>query len=110
MELGERSPCEIVGWVKDHYHLKERIGQLKGADGRCLNTDNNKLQRLVTDLFDEEGAEAAAELDCLMGYMAEVEVVIAWFRKAMVRMKNNSTIGPDRFGYRLLKAVKKMKM
>lgn len=58
----------------------------------------------------EEGAEAAAQLDYLIGYMAEVEVVIVWFRKALVRMKNNSTIGPDRFGYRLLKAAKNMKM
>lgn len=48
-ECGERSLWEVVRWTKAAWRLKERIGRLRGDDGRWLESEEDKLEGLVQD-------------------------------------------------------------
>ena len=55
-ESGEKSLWEVVRWAKDPWLLKERMGRLRGADGEWLESERDKVDGLVRDLFGEEAA------------------------------------------------------
>ena len=58
-ESGEKSPWEVVRWAKDPWRLKERMGRLRGTDGEWLESERDKVDGLVRDLFGEEAAQDA---------------------------------------------------
>ena len=55
-ESGEKSPWEVVRWAKDPWRLRERIGRLRGVDGAWLQSEGDKVDGLVRDLFGKEAA------------------------------------------------------
>ena len=105
-ESGEKSPWEVVRWAKDPWRLKERMGRLRGTDGEWLESEGDKVGRLVRDLFGEEAAQDAMgmgeHVECPYG----MDEVMEWVRYALSGTKNNSAAGPDGVGYRLIKAVR----
>lgn len=42
-EFGEKSLLEFVRWAKDPWRLKETMGRLRGSDGRCLESGEDKV-------------------------------------------------------------------
>ena len=60
-ESGERSPWEVVRWAKDPWRLKERMGRLRGSDGEWLDSEEDKVDGLMRDLFGEEGPKVPWE-------------------------------------------------
>lgn len=70
-----------------------------------LESDEDKVGRLVKHLFGEETARAALRagggVECPYGE----EVVMGWVRDALAGTKNNSAAGPDGVGTRLIKVV-----
>ena len=105
-ESGEKSPWEVVRWAKDPWRLKKRIGRLRGADRKWLESERDKVDGLVRDLFGEE----AAQVSVVVGEGAEwpysEDKVMEWVRSTLSRTKNNSAAGPERVGYPLIKSVR----
>ena len=105
-ESGEKSPWEVVRWAKDPWRLKGRMGRLRGADGTWLESEGEKLDGLVRDLFGEESAQDAMDVgnggECPYG----TDEVMVWVCDALSGTKNNSAPGPDGVGYRLIKAIR----
>ena len=81
------------------------MGRLRGADGRWLESEGDKVDGLVKDLFGEETTQATVVAEgggeCPYGE----DEVMEWVRNALSGTKNNSAAGPDGVGYRLIKAV-----
>ena len=109
-ESEEKSPWDVVRWAKDPWRLKQRMGRLRGADGRWLESEGDKVDGLVSDLFggDVGGAvgDAGERVECPY---AE-DAVMQWVRNALSLTKNNSASGPDGVGYKLIKMVRDMKL
>ena len=105
-ESREKSPWEVVRWAKDPWRLKERIGRLRGTDGEWLETERDKVDGLVRDVFGEEAAQDDMGMkergECPYG----TDEVMEWVRDALSGTKNNSAAGPDGIGYRLIKAIR----
>ena len=105
-ESGEKSPWEVVRLARDPRRLKERMGRLRGADGAWLESEGEKVNGLVRDLFEEEAAQAAMDIgdgeECPYG----TDEVMKWVCDAVSGTKNNSAAGPDGVGYRLIKAIR----
>ena len=49
----------MLRWAKDPWRQKEGMRQLRGMDGRWLESEGDKVDRLVRDLFGEEAAQAS---------------------------------------------------
>ena len=65
MENGHRSPWEVVKWARDLWRLHDRMGKLRGGDGKWLagdleivgalvgvimgNGDNDCIEKVTTD-------------------------------------------------------------
>lgn len=81
------------------------MGQLRGADGEWLESEDDKLDRLVGDLFGRDAATGAGNTNGLVEYPYGEEEVMWWVRNTLSGTKNNSTAGPDSVGYKLIKAV-----
>ena len=105
-ESGEKSPWEVVRWAKDPWRLKERMGRLRGADGAWLESEGEKVDGLVRDLFGEEVAQDTMDMgdggECPYG----ADEVMEWVCDALSGTKNNCAAGPDGVGYRLIKAIR----
>ena len=82
------------------------MGRLRGAEGEWLESERDKVDGLVRDLFGEEAALDAMGMsergECPYG----PDEVMGWVRDALSGTKNNSAAGPDGIGYRLIKAVR----
>ena len=82
------------------------MGRLRGADGEWLESDGDKVDGLVRDLFGEEAAQNAIGMgecgECPYGK----DEVMEWVRNALSGTKNNSAARPDGVGYRLIKAIR----
>ena len=109
-ESGEKSPWEVVRWAKDPWRLKDRMGRLRRVDGEWLESERDKVDGLVRDLFGEE----AAQVSGLVGEGEECpyseDGVMEWVHSALSGTKNNSAAGPDGVGYRMIKAVRDTKL
>ena len=109
-ESGEKSPWEVVRWAKDPWRLKERMGRMRGADGRWLESEGDKMDGLVSDLFGRDVGGAAgddsARVECPYGE----DAVMRWVQDALSRTKNNSAAGPDGVGYKLIQVVRDTKL
>ena len=57
-ESGEKSAWEEVRCAKNPWRLKEKMGWLRGADRAWLESEREKVDGLVKDLFGEEAARA----------------------------------------------------
>ena len=109
-ESGEKSPWEVVRWAKDPWRLKERMGRLRGADGKWLESERDKVDRLVRDLFGEEAAQVSVVVRRDKECLYSEDKVMEWVRSVLSGMKNNSAAGPDGVGYRMIKAVRDTKL
>ena len=82
------------------------MGRLRGTDGEWLESEEDKVDGLVRDLFGDETAQDSMRMrereDCPYG----TDEVMEWVRGALSGTKNNSAAGPDGVGYRLIKAVR----
>ena len=82
------------------------MGHLRGADGTWLESERDKVDGLVMDLFVGETAQTAVVVgegeECPYGE----DEVMEWVRGALSGTKNNSAASPDGVGYRLIKAVR----
>ena len=109
-ESGEKSPWEVVRWAKDPWRLKERMGRLRGADGKWLESEGDKVDGLVKDLFGEE----VPQVSVVVGEGEECpysgDQVMEWVHSALSGTRNNSAAGPDGVGYRMIKAVRDTKL
>ena len=109
-ESGEKSPWEVVRWAKDPWRLKERMGRLRGKDGKWLESERDKVDGLVRDLFGEE----APRVSVVVGEGEECpyseDEVMEWVCGALSGTKNNSAAGPNGVGYRMIKAVRDTKL
>ena len=105
-ESEAKSPWEVVRWAKDPWRLKERMGRLRGADRAWLESEGEKVDGLVRDLFGEEAAQDAMDMgdggECPYG----TDEVMEWVCDALSGTKDNSAAGPDSVGYRLIKAIR----
>ena len=104
-ESGEKSPWEVVRWAKDPWRLKERMGRLRGADGEWLESEGDKVDGLVRDLFGEVAAQNAIGMGECGECSYSTDEVMEGVRNALFGTKINSTAGPDGVGYRLIKAI-----
>ena len=104
-ESGEKSPWEVVRWAKDPWWLKERMGRIRGADGKWLESERDTVDGLVRDIFGEEAAQASVVVEEGGECPYREDEVMEWVRGALYGKKNNSAAGPDGVGYRLIKAV-----
>ena len=86
------------------------MGQLRGMDGRWLESEGNKVDGLVRDLFGEEAAQASVVVGEGEEFPYSEDKVMEWFSSALTGTKNNSAAGPDGVGYRLIKAVRDTKL
>ena len=82
------------------------MGKLRGTDGAWLESEGDRVDGLVRDLFGEEVAEDTVIVEgggeCpYSGYE-----VMEWVQAAISGTKNNSAACPDGVGYRLIKAVR----
>ena len=105
-ESGEKSPWEVVRWARDPWRLKERMGRLRGADGNWLESEKDKVDGLVRDLFGEEAAQDTFGMGECGECPYSIDEVMEWVRDALSGTKNNSAAGPDGVGYRLIKAIR----
>ena len=106
MELGEKSPWEVVRCAKDLWRFKERIGRLQGTDGGGLESESDKVDGLVANLFGGDAAEVAGHTSGPVECPYDEGEVMGWVRDSLSGTKNNSAAGPDGIGYRLIKAVR----
>ena len=82
------------------------MGRLWGVDGAWLESEGDKVDELVRDLFWEEAAQDAMDMgdggECPYG----TDEVMEWVRDALSVTKNNSGAGPDGVGHRLIKVIR----
>ena len=105
-ESGEKLPWEVVRWAKDPWRLKERMGRLQGADGAWLESERDKVDELVRDLFGEGAAQGTIGMGDGGECPYSAYEVMGWVRDALSGTKNNSAAGPSGVSYRLIKAVR----
>ena len=106
-EHGQRDPWEIVRWAKEPWRLKTRMRNLRDVEGRTLETDEDKSEGLVRDLFrwnDEMVAERT--LDSTEYGRVEIDDMEGRVREAPMGTRNSSAPRPDGISYRLIKAVR----
>ena len=82
------------------------MGRLRGTDGEWLESERDKVDGLVRDLFGEEAAQDAMGMGERGECPYSMDEVMEWVRDALSGKKNNSAAGPDGIGYRLIKAVR----
>ena len=82
------------------------MGWLWEADGAWLQSEGNKVDGLVRDLFDEEAAQATVVVEGGGKCPYSEDHLMEWVRGAPSGTKNNSAAGPDGVEYRLIKAVR----
>ena len=104
-QSGEKSPWEVVRCAKDPWGLKERMGRLRGADGKWLDSERDKVDRLGKDLLGEGAAQASVVVGAGEECPSSEDRVMEWVCSALSGTKNNSAAGPDGVGYRLIKVV-----
>ena len=109
-ELGEKSPWEVVRWAKDLWRLKQRMGRLRGADGKWIESERDKVDGLVRDLCGEEAAQASVVVGEGEECPYSDDTLMEWVCSALSGTKNKSAAGPDGVGYRLFKAVRVTKL
>ena len=85
--------------------MKERLGQLRGADGAWLESEGDKVDGLVRDLFGEEAAQVTIGVSGDGECPYSENEVMGWVCGTLSGTKNNSAAGSDEVGYRLIKAV-----
>ena len=105
-ESGEKSPWEVVRWAKDPWRLKEMMGRLRGTDGAWLESEGDKMDGWVRDLFGEESSRETVVVEEGGECPYSGDDVMEWVQAALSGTKNNSAAGPDGVGYRLIKAVR----
>ena len=105
-ESGEKSPWEVVRWARDPWRLKKRMGRLRRADGEWLESEGDKVDGLVRDLFGEGAAQKAIGVGDCGECPYSTDEVTEWVHAALSGTKNNSAAGPDGVGYRLIKAIR----
>lgn len=56
-ENREKDPWELIRWAKDPLRLKERMGRLVDREGSALNSDQDKANGFIRNIFGtpEEG-------------------------------------------------------
>ena len=81
------------------------MGWLWGADRAWLESEGDKADGLVRDLFGEEAAQATMVVGGGGEYPYSEDEVMEWVRGALSGTKNYSAAGPDGVGYRLINAV-----
>ena len=84
--------------------------RLRRADGKWLESERDKVDGLVRDLFGEETAQVSGVVGKGEGCPYSEDEVMEWVRGALSGTKNNSAAGPDEVGYRLIKAVRDTKL
>ena len=109
-ESGEKSPWEVVRWARDPWRLRDRMGRLRRADGKWLESVRDKVDRLVRDLFSEEAAQVSVVVVEGEKCPYSEDEVMEWVRSALSRTRNNSAAGTDGVGYRMIKAVRDTKL
>ena len=53
-ESGNKNPWEVIRWAKDPFRLGERMGILRDATGARLDSNQEKVDGFVSDIFGEE--------------------------------------------------------
>ena len=86
------------------------MGWLKRTDGRWLESDRDKVDVLVRDLFGGETAQVSVVVGEGEECPYSEDEVMEWVRSALSGTKNNSAAGPDGVGYRMIKAVRETKL
>ena len=82
------------------------MGRLRGADGEWLESEGDKVDGLVRDLFGEEAAQNFIGMGECREWPYGKDEVMEWVRDALCGTKNNSATGPDGVGYRLIKTIR----
>ena len=70
-----------------------------------MESEGDKADGLVRDLFGEEAAQATMVVGGGGEYPYSEDEVMEWVRGALSGTKNYSAAGPDGVGYRLINAV-----
>ena len=82
------------------------MGRLRGTNGAWLESEGDKVDGLVRDLFGEESARETVVMEGGGECPYSGDKVMEWVQAALSGTKNNSAAGPDGVGYRLIKAVR----
>ena len=86
------------------------MSRLRGADGKWLESEGDKVDGLVKDLFGEE----APQVSVVVGEGEECpyseDQVMEWVYNAQSGTKNNSAAGLNGVGHRIIKAVRDTKL
>ena len=86
------------------------MGRLRGADGKWLESEGDKVDGLVRDLFGEEAAQVSGVVGEGEECPYSADEVMEWVRSALSGTKNNSAAGPEGVGYRIIKAISDTKL
>src|SRR6266576_4187650 len=105
-ESGEKDLWEVIMWAKDPLRLKEKMKRLYNKEGKELVLDEEKVEGLVGDIFGQEDREEVYhDNEGGRGGTSGNERMEDLIRTALRGTSNKSAAGPDRIGYRLIKAV-----
>ena len=88
------------------------MGRLRGPNGVWLEDDGAKVDRLVRDVFGLPVADPVPWVGEGLGleFPCSQVQVRGWVLHALGRTKNGSAPGPDGISYRLIKAVRDMRL
>ena len=86
------------------------MDRLRGSQGNWLESERDKVEWLVRNLFGGETAQVSVVVGGGEECPYSEEEVMEWVRNALSGMKNNSAAGPDGVGYRMIKAVHDTKL
>ena len=51
-DSGLQSPWEVVRWARDPWKERDRMGRLKGTNGVWMSSDEEKVECLVSEVFE----------------------------------------------------------
>lgn len=86
------------------------MGRLRDANGAWLESERDKGEGLVKDLFGEVTAQAKMGEEGGRVCPYTEQEVIRWVWKALSGLKNKSAADIDGVGYTLIKAVREMRL
>ena len=97
-------------WARDPWREKGRIGRLKESNGVWLESDEDRVRCLVSEVFVVPVNASKLGPWGVEGCPMSKEDLEESVRRALGRTKNRSATGPDGISYRLIKAIRDIRL
>ena len=104
-DSGLQSPWEVVRWARDPWREKERMTRLRGSNGVWLESEEDRVRCLVSEVFVVTAKATESQPWGAEGCPMSKEDLEESVRHALGRTKNGLAPGPYGISYKLIKAV-----